>query len=47
VALANWLITFMFVIDVAFATAGYILTFRPLDSHIRTANPYAAAGWRR
>ena len=44
VALANWLITFMFVIDVAFATAGYILTFRPLDSHIRTANPYAA-GW--
>lgn len=44
VELANWLITFMFVIDVAFATAGYILTFRPLDSHIRTANPYAA-GW--
>ncbi len=43
VQLANWLITFMFVIDVAFATAGYILTFRPLDSHIRTANPYAAA----
>ena len=43
VALASWLITFMFVIDVAFATAGYILTFRPLDSHIRTANPYAAA----
>ncbi len=44
VALANWLITFMFVIDVAFATVGYILTFRPLDSHIRTANPFAA-GW--
>ena len=44
VALANWLITFMFVIDVAFATAGYLLTMRPLDSHIRTANPYAA-GW--
>ncbi len=43
VALANWLITFMFVIDVAFATAGYILTFRPLDSHIRSANPFAAA----
>ena len=43
VALANWLITFMFVIDVAFATVGYILTFRPLDSHIRTANPFAAA----
>jgi protein-S-isoprenylcysteine O-methyltransferase Ste14 len=43
VALANWLITFMFMIDVAFATIGYILTFRPLDSHIRTANPFAAA----
>ncbi|MEZ0241870.1 MAG: isoprenylcysteine carboxylmethyltransferase family protein, partial [Sphingomonas sp.] len=42
--LANYCISFMFVIDVAFATAGYVLTFRPLDSHIRTANPYAA-GW--
>jgi protein-S-isoprenylcysteine O-methyltransferase Ste14 len=41
---ANYCISFMFVIDVAFATAGYVLTFRPLDSHIRTANPYAA-GW--
>ena len=44
VKLAMYCVTFMFVIDVAFATAGYILTFRPLDSHIRTANPYAA-GW--
>ena len=44
VALANWLITFMFVIDVAFATAGYILAMRPLDTHIRSATPYAA-GW--
>lgn len=43
VALSNWLITLMFVIDVAFATVGYILTMRPLDSHIRSANPYAAA----
>lgn len=43
VRLSNWLISFMFVVDVAFATAGYILTFRPLDSHIRTANPFAAA----
>ncbi len=43
VALANWLITLMFTIDVAFATAGYMLTLRPLDSHIRTANPYAGA----
>jgi protein-S-isoprenylcysteine O-methyltransferase Ste14 len=44
VTFANYCITFMFVIDVAFATGGYILTFRPLDSHIRTATPYAA-GW--
>lgn len=43
IALANWLITFMFVIDVAFATVGYILAMKPLDSHIRTANPFAAA----
>lgn len=43
VRLANWLITFMFVVDVAFATAGYIVAMRPLDSHIRTANPFAAA----
>jgi protein-S-isoprenylcysteine O-methyltransferase Ste14 len=44
VALAGWLITLMFTIDVAFATAGYILALRPLDSHIRGATPYAA-GW--
>jgi protein-S-isoprenylcysteine O-methyltransferase Ste14 len=44
VKLANWLITFMFVIDVAFATVGYIFTFRVLDSHIRSATPYAR-GW--
>ncbi|WP_267381570.1 isoprenylcysteine carboxylmethyltransferase family protein [Sphingomonas sp. GC_Shp_6] len=43
VSLANALVGFMFVIDMVFATVGYILTFRPLDSHIRTANPYAAA----
>jgi protein-S-isoprenylcysteine O-methyltransferase Ste14 len=43
VALAQWLIGLMFVIDVSFATIGYILTLRPLDAHIRSANPYAAA----
>jgi protein-S-isoprenylcysteine O-methyltransferase Ste14 len=42
--IANYCISFMFVIDVAFATAGYILTMRPLDSHIRSATPYTA-GW--
>ena len=44
VALANWLITLMFVIDVAFATVGYLLTMKPLDAHIRSATPYSA-GW--
>lgn len=44
VALTGWLITFMFVVDVAFATVGYVLTLRPLDSHIRSASPFAS-GW--
>lgn len=44
VALANWLIALMFVIDVAFATVGYLLTMKPLDAHIRSAMPYAS-GW--
>ena len=39
-----WLIAVMFMIDVVFATVGYVLTMKPLDAHIRTANPYAA-GW--
>ena len=42
--LINWLITGMFVVDVMFATVGYALTMKPLDAHIRSANPYAA-GW--
>ena len=44
VTLSNWLISLMFVIDVAFATVGYLLTMKPLDSHIRTANPFMM-GW--
>ena len=44
IVLAQWLIVLMFVVDVGFATAGYILTLRPLDAHIRSATPYAA-GW--
>jgi protein-S-isoprenylcysteine O-methyltransferase Ste14 len=43
VSLAGWLVTVMFTLDVAFATVGYALTFRPLDAHIRSANPFAAA----
>lgn len=44
VALARALIALMFLVDVAFATVGYVLTCRPLDSHIRSANPFVA-GW--
>jgi protein-S-isoprenylcysteine O-methyltransferase Ste14 len=44
VALAQWLIALMFVFDVCFATVGYLLTMKPLDSHIRSATPYAS-GW--
>lgn len=44
VPLANFLISFMFVIDVALATVGYLLTMKPLDAHIRSATPYAE-GW--
>lgn len=43
VALSQALIAFMFLVDVAFATVGYMLTMRPLDAHIRSANPYMAA----
>jgi protein-S-isoprenylcysteine O-methyltransferase Ste14 len=42
--LSRWLIAAMFMIDTVFATVGYALTMKPLDAHIRSANPYAA-GW--
>jgi len=44
VELAQFAILLMFLADVHFATVGYLLTMRPLDAHIRTANPYLA-GW--
>jgi protein-S-isoprenylcysteine O-methyltransferase Ste14 len=44
VAWIIWLVNLMFVLDVAFATVGYLLTMKPLDAHIRSATPYAA-GW--
>tara|TARA_B110001454_G_scaffold213235_2_gene231092 strand:+ start:1367 stop:2659 length:1293 start_codon:yes stop_codon:yes gene_type:complete len=44
VALAAYLIAVLFLIDVAFATIGYMLTIKPLDAHIRSANPHIA-GW--
>lgn len=44
VALTRWLIGVMFMIDVTFATVGYMLTVKPLDAHIRSVNPFAL-GW--
>jgi protein-S-isoprenylcysteine O-methyltransferase Ste14 len=44
VSLTFWLIGVMFMVDTVFATVGYALTMKPLDAHIRSANPYAA-GW--
>lgn len=44
VAFANFLIALLFMVDVAFATVGYVLTMKPLDAHIRSANPHLA-GW--
>ncbi len=43
VAMAGAAIAFLYLIDVHVATVGYILTFKPLDAHIRTANPYGMA----
>lgn len=41
----SWsLIDVLFLIDVQIAMVGYILTLRPLDAHIRSANPHLA-GW--
>jgi protein-S-isoprenylcysteine O-methyltransferase Ste14 len=44
VEFAMLLVTLLFVIDVQIGTVGYLLTLRPLDSHIRSGNPFLA-GW--
>ncbi|NIJ34888.1 methyltransferase family protein [Sphingomonas oligoaromativorans] len=44
VALADGLVALMFLIDVSMGTVGYLFTMRPLDSHIRSGNPFVA-GW--
>ncbi len=44
VALAGLLTTAMFAIDAQIGTVGYILTLKPLDAQIRSANPLLA-GW--
>ena len=42
--LATWLTELLFVIDVQIAMVGYLVTMKPLDAQIRTANPYLG-GW--
>lgn len=42
--LAHYLIALLFMVDVTMATVGYMLTCKPLDAHIRTANPLLT-GW--
>ena len=44
VALGVLLIELLFVIDVQIGTVGYLMTFRPLDAHIRSGNPLLS-GW--
>jgi protein-S-isoprenylcysteine O-methyltransferase Ste14 len=44
VRFASTLIELLFLIDVQIGTVGYLLTMKPLDAQIRTANPYLA-GW--
>jgi hypothetical protein len=40
---AAFFVSFCYIIDVHLATVGYTLTMRPLDAHIREANPYGMA----
>jgi protein-S-isoprenylcysteine O-methyltransferase Ste14 len=40
----GWWLRLAFTIDLAFATIGYILTLRILDTHVRSANPLLL-GW--
>jgi protein-S-isoprenylcysteine O-methyltransferase Ste14 len=44
VALATWLTELLFVVDVQIAMVGYLVTLKPLDAQIRSANPYLE-GW--
>ena len=44
VAIARTAIACMFLLDVQIGTVGYIMTAKPLDAQIRSANPFLA-GW--
>ncbi|MFC4296134.1 methyltransferase family protein [Novosphingobium tardum] len=43
VAMATWGTELLFLIDVQIAMVGYLLTMRPLDAQIRSANPHLSA----
>lgn len=43
IKLILFLIQALFLFDVCFGTIGYVLTLRPLDSHIYSANPHVSA----
>lgn len=43
VAAVIFVVRIAFLFDLCFGTIGYILTMRPLDAQIRSANPYLAA----
>ena len=43
VALATWLAELLFVVDVQIAMVGYLVTLKPLDAQIRSANPHLGA----
>ena len=43
-AMTRWLTELLFLVDVQIAMVGYLLTLKPLDAHIRSANPHLA-GW--
>jgi protein-S-isoprenylcysteine O-methyltransferase Ste14 len=43
VEIAMAAVLFLYLVDVHVATVGYVLTLKPLDAHIRTANPYGMA----
>jgi protein-S-isoprenylcysteine O-methyltransferase Ste14 len=44
VKLGMALVSLLFLVDVQLGTVGYLVTFRPLDAHIRSGNPFVA-GW--
>lgn len=44
VLITHWLVQLLFLIDVQIAMVGYLVTLKPLDAHIRSANPHLA-GW--